>query len=277
MEINMKTLYVTDLDGTLLNSDVKISSRSLEIINSLVENGMHFTFATARSLVSAATVTQGLNLKLPVAVYNGTFIMDKETGEIIHSNFFSDEENSVIQAVIKRYSLNPFVYSFVNGEEKVSYNKNYSNRGKREYIESRKNDRRMTPLDNDKTLFDGKVFYYSIIGREKDLSVFFSEIKSLGDYRVTFQQDIYSEYFWCEIMPKNASKAKAVEKLKKLYSFDKIVAFGDALNDMPMFQIADRCYAVENAVNELKDISTKEILSNNNDGVALFLQQEFNK
>ncbi len=48
-----KTLYVTDLDGTLLNKNDRINPKSIEIINSLVEKGMAFTYATARSLVSA--------------------------------------------------------------------------------------------------------------------------------------------------------------------------------------------------------------------------------
>lgn len=59
----MKTLYVTDLDGTLLNTQNFINPYSIEIINSLVEKGMIFTYATARSLVSASVVTKGLSTK----------------------------------------------------------------------------------------------------------------------------------------------------------------------------------------------------------------------
>jgi len=43
----MKTLYVTDLDGTLLNTKSRISPYSLEVINDFVEKGMLFTYATA--------------------------------------------------------------------------------------------------------------------------------------------------------------------------------------------------------------------------------------
>ena len=55
-----KIMYVTDLDGTLLNQKDRINKKSLEIINGLVEEGMLFTYATARSLVSASVVTEGL-------------------------------------------------------------------------------------------------------------------------------------------------------------------------------------------------------------------------
>ena len=56
-----RVLYVSDLDGTLLNTKDKISDYSVETINALVERGMLFTYATARSLVSASAVARGLS------------------------------------------------------------------------------------------------------------------------------------------------------------------------------------------------------------------------
>ena len=50
-----------------------------------------------------------------------------------------------------------------------------------------------------------------------------------------------------------------------------MVSFGDAINDIPMFQISDECYAMENAVDELKEIATGVIGSNNADGVVKWL------
>ena len=54
MENNIKTdkistLYVSDLDGTLLNPDSRVSERSAAILNRLVERGVMFTPATART------------------------------------------------------------------------------------------------------------------------------------------------------------------------------------------------------------------------------------
>ena len=125
----MNTLYVSDLDGTLLNSDVKISENSKNIINTLIDKGMNFTVATARSLVSASDKIEGLKLQLPVVVYNGTFTMMKDTGEIVNSNYFDKADRDFIIENIKKSSLNPLVYSFVNNVEKVSYNKNFVNQG----------------------------------------------------------------------------------------------------------------------------------------------------
>ena len=72
-------------------------------------------------------------------------------------------------------------------------------------------------------------------------------------------------------MSADASKANAVMQLKELLHCDKVVCFGDGKNDISMFKAADECFAVENAVDELKQIATGVILSNNSDGVARWL------
>ena len=54
------TLYVTDLDGTLLRSDMTISQHSINTINRLIDEGVMFTYATARSYVSASPLVSNL-------------------------------------------------------------------------------------------------------------------------------------------------------------------------------------------------------------------------
>lgn len=72
-------------------------------------------------------------------------------------------------------------------------------------------------------------------------------------------------------MPAKASKANAIRKLKEIWGCSRIISFGDAVNDIPMFDISDECYAVENAVDELKAVATGIIGSNEEDGVAKWL------
>ena len=66
--------------------------------------------------------------------------------------------------------------------------------------------------------------------------------------------------------------AKAVLKMKEQYGFGKVVVFGDSVNDMPMFRVADEAYAVGNALEELKNIATGVIGRNEDDAVARFLE-----
>ena len=69
-------LFVTDLDGTLINSKREVPKRSLEILNKLIEKGVNFTVATARTPATAVEILQNLNLKLPVALMTGVLIYD---------------------------------------------------------------------------------------------------------------------------------------------------------------------------------------------------------
>ena len=61
-----------------------------------------------------------------------------------------------------------------------------------------------------------------------------------------------------------------------MYNCDTVVVFGDGINDIPMFKSADRCYAVANAADKLKALATDIIESNEDDGVARWLLENFN-
>ena len=268
----MKTLYVTDLDGTLLNSQSKISEYSIQVINKLVEEGTMFTYATARSLSSASLVTKGLTTDIPVIIYNGTFILNATTGEIVSSNIFNDTEKQFIIDLLAKYKIYPLVYSYIDGIEKVSWLCGNENDGIKNYLHSRKGDKRLNPLTNEKSLYIGNVFYFTCIGGKEELLPIYNALKDNSHYNCIFQQELYCEEYWCEIMHKKATKANAILQLKDILRCDKIVSFGDAINDIPMFTISDESYAVINAIAELKAISTGIISSNDDNGVAKWLE-----
>ena len=74
-------------------------------------------------------------------------------------------------------------------------------------------------------------------------------------------------------MPRAASKANAIRQLAARLGCERIVAFGDGVNDLDMFAIADEAYAVANAVPELQKAATAVIGGNDGDGVAKWLEK----
>ena len=72
-------------------------------------------------------------------------------------------------------------------------------------------------------------------------------------------------------MPKNTTKAHAALKLKEIIGCDELVVFGDEINDIDLFKIADKAIAVANAKSELIPFATGFTDSNENDGVAKYL------
>ena len=266
-----RVLYVSDLDGTLLNRQDRISPFSLQIINRLVDEGMLFTYATARSLVSASKVTEGLSTRIPIIAYNGAFIFQPSTGAILSREEFTDGERARVRAVLEQHGISPLVYSFIDGAEKVSWIPLHENDGIRRYLSMRQGDRRFRPVIDNQTLYEGETFYYTCIGEKDELQPVYEFFSGDCHYRCTMQQELYRPEYWCEIMPARASKANAIRKLKDLWDCTRVISFGDAVNDLPMFEISDECYAVVNAVDELKANATGIIESNEDDGVAKWL------
>lgn len=268
-----KILYVTDLDGTLLNRSGKASPYSIATINALTARGMLFTYATARSLVSASVVTDGLTGDIPVIVYNGAFIFHAATGKVLSQEDFKETEWKTIITALETYKISPLVYSFIDGAEKVSWMKGTENEGIRHYLDARKGDHRLRPVETKKQLYQGSMFYFTCIGEKDNLLPIYHIFSNAPQYRCIIQQELYRPEFWCEIMPAKATKAYAIQKLKKLLNCDKVISFGDAVNDIPMFMASDEAYAVENAVPELKSMATGIIGSNEEDGVARWLKE----
>lgn len=268
MEKKMKTLYVSDLDGTLLHSDEITSDFTNQTINHLVENGLLFSYATARSYQTSHKVTKGIKAKIPLIIYNGTMVVDNIDGTFLIKNFFGDDSKEVIRDLVS-HQIYPIVYSFIDGVEKFSYIESKINAGMKLFTDTRKGDKRETLIDTVDELEQGEIFYLTCIDTKEKLEPFYEKYKDI--YHCVLHLDIYTHVYWLEIMPREASKANAIKQLKKLLDCDRLVVFGDGKNDMDMFQLADEAYAVENAVEELKKIATAVIESNNEDGVAKWL------
>ena len=75
------TLYVADLDGTLLDDNAKLSDATRTILVELLDQGLPFTVASARSVASIQYMLSGVSLSLPVVEFNGAFLTDLETGQ----------------------------------------------------------------------------------------------------------------------------------------------------------------------------------------------------
>ena len=82
---------------------------------------------------------------------------------------------------------------------------------------------------------------------------------------------MYSGDYWFEIQPEMATKGNGILQLKEMLGCDKVICFGDGVNDTEMFLASDECYAVSNADENLIKIATGVIESNTDDGVAKWL------
>lgn len=265
------TLYVSDLDGTLLGPQGRVTDFTAWVINRLVDRGVRFTYATARSLYSSGAVTQGLTKRLPVILYNGAFVRWADTGEDVASLGFSTAQRQAVEKILESRGLSPLVYTVDRGTERVLWRPDRASPGVARYIASRNGDPRLLPAQ-EASLYEGEVFYFTCIGRREELLPAWEALRREEGACALLQEEIYQPgEFWLEVMPAGATKANGARRLKEGLGCSSMVCFGDGLNDLPLLQAADHACAVANAVPELRAAADEVIPSNAQDGVAKWL------
>ena len=272
-----KTLFVSDLDGTLMRSNEKLSDYTISTVNELVRQGLDFTYATARSVESARAITGDLELKLPVITRNGAVLADNTTGKHLKKSVFTKEEVELLKMMLPEISSCGFVSCFIdNGIMIRTYMPGEHTSGLQVYIDYYENDPTLREANDLNELYCGLPGYVTMIGEREKIAPIYEKAKEYKGWESMFQKDTYRDEFWLEICPQNCTKAKTILKLKEQLGYEKLVVFGDSLNDISMFRIADEAYAVSNAIDELKQIATGVIGSNEEDAVVKFLKEQFN-
>lgn len=268
---------MSDMDGTLLNNDGLVSEKSVKIINSLVEKGMLFSVATARSVMSATELLEKLSLSAPAVLMNGVFIYDFSKKEIVKYYEISNNQLKSVIEIFDDYNKCPFL--FLVGDDGLLY-ESYTDLKLEVHKEFYKRREKM---------FEGRfkkvekliapptqhAIFISLSDIYEDLKPIYDCVIKIDGITASFYPDTYTEYWFLEVYNSQASKANGAEFVKGYVGADSITAFGDNRNDLLLFSHANRKYAVENAVDELKQCATAVIGSNETDGIAVFLQQDF--
>ena len=270
-----RILYVSDLDGTLMRNDETISAYTERTLNELIEEGLAFTYATARSVESARTITGGLRLKLPVVTRNGTVLADNSTGRHLEKALFTEEEVRLLKELLPELPEYGFVSCFIGDEMIKTYIPGKHTPGMEKYLRKNEHDTRLRPAADPGSMFIGQPGYVTLIDDRDKIAPIYERVRNYPGWECLFQKDTYWDEYWLEICPQNCTKARAVLKLKETFGFEKLVVFGDSVNDLSMFRSADESYAVHNAIDELKEAATAVIGSNEEDAVADFLKAGF--
>src|SRR3990172_4148599 len=152
----MDTLYISDLDGTLVRNDVSLSDYSRENLRKLLKKGVRFTVASARSVVGIKRVLGDLPITLPIIEFNGAFLSDYRTGK---HQIINALDPSVAQELFRqtlRQGCSPFISSF-NGQRDLLYHDGVTNQGSQNYVDERiawKDERLRQTTDLKNTLKD---------------------------------------------------------------------------------------------------------------------------
>ncbi len=272
----MKTLYVTDLDGTLFDSNGHLSEFSQKALNELIASGMNFTVATARSVSSAAGLLDGLNLKIPAVMMNGVFLTDVPTQKHVYVNQIPKELAEKIIDVFIANGRPPFVYTF-NGEYIETEFTELKNDYERQFVAKRQKLYRRFEKVDDYTV-NGNTVYINGIDYKDTMQDVADGLMELDGIKFSHYLDTYSgDKYFVEVYVESAGKWNSIKRLKEMYGFDRVVAFGDNGNDVEMLKNADRAIVVGNAQPIAKQYADEVIGTNDNDGVAKYLMDLFKR
>ncbi len=269
----MKTLYISDLDGTLLNKQALLTDRSASIIGSLIKKGMLFTIATARSL-SSLDIMKKLPLDLPCVQLNGVLLYDFSKGQYTGCTPISPDAARRVMKILRKHDRMSFVYKAdVQYGIHVEFER-LSNDVERNFFEARRDKDYKSFAQKDRIVIenDDKVIYFTMVDSFEKLLPIHNEISAKAGVRSTLYSDNYSDLYFLEVFSSDATKAAGMLKIKEMTGADRVVAFGDNLNDIDMLKAADVGIAVGDAVEEVKKIADLVIGESYNDGVAEYLQ-----
>ena len=271
----MKTLYISDLDGTLLDPSPRVTEHTAAALNELIAGGMNFTFATARSVYSAVPVTSAVNISVPCILMNGVSIYDIRTDTYIKNEFIQPEASAEVLRAFERHGVRCFMYRIADGILTCYYSE-LTTKVMRSFAEVRKNayKKPFVQLDRLADMADGNTVYFTTTGPYETLLPVKLEIEKIAGVDTAFYLDVYNGEWYLEIFSHRASKSNGVRFLREKYGFDRVVAFGDNLNDLPMFEQADVKVAVGNARDEVKAAADYIIGDNKSDGVAEWLAEK---
>jgi hypothetical protein len=268
MDKAREKIFFFDLDGTLLNSEKKITPKTMEALEKFTGAGNHFCINTGRAIDSARAVYEGLGLDFKGSFLcgsNGTEIYDLDKQEYVFKTGVRLELVPRILDLAAEYDMHCHTYSETHivsrwdGECMNYY---------RRVIK--------TPL-----IVTDDVMKYVTTPPSKMIAIELHDHEKQERFRKALQEMVgdeltllYSNPYYMEIFPSIAGKGSAVKRLADHLGIPVANTFaaGDEQNDLSMIEAAGCGIAMINGTDEVKksaDVITA--LDNNNDGLAEFI------
>jgi Cof subfamily protein (haloacid dehalogenase superfamily) len=270
-------LFISDLDGTLLQGDGTLSDYSRKALTELLKAGVHFTVASARAWGEIRPVLGDLPLALPVIAINGAYLTDYATGNHLAINSIGNDFAVAIYRHILDGQLLPFIVTH-NGTEDCLYWQDLKNEQMQWYhdILHVHKDQRIRKIEDLKHALAEKVIAFAVMGPPEQVRAL-SEILA-NAYPGLLENFLFENpstpgHWWLTIHDVRACKSKAIKTLAEMTGHDlkNLTAFGDHINDIKMLQCAGKGVTVAGAEPEVKAVADEIIGSNDDDAVVKYI------
>ena len=277
----MRTLYVTDLDGTFLNSSSRVSSVSAAIVSRLSRQGALITVATARTPATVEPLLEHTVTSLPAIVMTGATLWDRETKTYADSHFIDAATVAEIGRKAEKWGITPFVYTLPHDDIMQVYHHGPLSPHDEKFVAERA-DLKFKHFNLDASREEcftrRRTILFFAMGSVESINALADDLRATVPCSVSNYVDIFKhDVGIIEIFAPGISKAAAVRKLADDCGAERVVVFGDNLNDLSMMAVADLSVAVGNAFPQVKEAADIVIGRNDEDAVARFMEEDFNR
>ncbi|MBO5060543.1 MAG: HAD family phosphatase [Clostridia bacterium] len=252
-------LLCTDLDGTLLDDNCRVSAENKKAIDYFKKEGGLFTFVTGRVPSGARLMLEHVQPNIPAVTFNGAGVYDFEKDELLWGVYLDEKAKDVVAYVEEKI---PEVGLIICTDRQVHFSK--MNKWVDKYIKDENAPLITTPYLEVKEPWK-KVILVVSTETIPEIKRVIAESEFYGFYDFMQSSPVYYE-----ILPKGARKGTGLERLVQLIGADKnrVIAVGDNENDISMIKTAAFGIAVANAAESLREIADMVTVSNNESALA---------
>lgn len=259
-------LVASDLDGTLLAPDHKLSEFSKHTLKELFQKGYTFIFATGRHHIDVAGIRSQVGIPAYMITSNGARVHDKDDNLMYSNNIPSD----LVQPVIDLVRQDPDIFINIYQDET--------------WLLNRKDE--MTAVFHSESDFNVEMFDSHAAPTAGIAKIFFTHPNKDHEHLVQFENLLNDKFAgklnvafstpWClEVMAAEVSKGEALNVIATSLglTLENCIAFGDGMNDVEMLTMAGKGLVMETAHDKVKNaLPDNEVIgSNANDAVAHYL------
>ena len=275
----MYKLIALDLDGTLTDKNKNILEETKQELIKLAQKGVIIVLASGRPTSGLLDLAKELEMDKHhglLVSYNGSKVIDCETMETLFNQALSVEEGKAVLEHMKSFDkVRPMIdkgeYMYVNNVYDNMIQWNGAPFDVIQY-ESRGGKFKLCEVDDLAEFVDFELNKILTTSDPEYLQEHYQEMMEPFKDRLNC---MFTSDFYFEFTAKGVDKAKALDTvlIPMGYKKEEMIAFGDGHNDASMVKYAGIGVAMENAVQDLKDVADEVTLSNDEDGIAVCLHK----
>ncbi|PZA09069.1 Cof-type HAD-IIB family hydrolase [Rhodopseudomonas palustris] len=252
-------LVISDVDGTLVTTDKRLTDRARDAVARLEASGVGFTLTSSRPPVGMRMYSDPLGITLPLGPFNGSSILTP-TLEVIEQHLIPEAAVTTSIALFERNGIDIWLFTNDNW---------YIRRDDGKYVPHEENTIQFAPTKlDDLTPLAGKAC--KIVGVSADFALLRRCEPELQAALGGGALAVRSQDYYLDVTPPGHSKGTFVQAMAKRLGVaaDAIATIGDMQNDLPMFGVSGLPIAMGNATDDVKRQAAHVTGRNDDDGFA---------